>query len=242
MPLKKKIDGSNMYEWVSHLHSHLGGECSHKCSYCYVNNPRHGRPERYTGEIRLIEDEFSVQYSEKVLTRMGKYPATIFIEHMNDLFAEEVTDTMILRILSHCNMYPDNTYVLQTKNPIRYYDWLRHLPKNVILGTTIESNRWIPEVMGNAPKPVDRYLAMKNGIPKTIRRFLTLEPICDFDVPELAMWIAEIKPDFLNLGADSKDKGLPEPTVEKVMALVAALHELGVELREKHNLQRLKSK
>ena len=71
------------------------------------------------------------------------------------------------------------------------------------------------------------------------RLFVTIEPVLDFDVNVLANWIAMIKPEFLNLGADSKNRNLPEPTVEKVMALVAKLHEYGIELREKHNLNRL---
>ena len=61
-----------------------------------------------------------------------------------------------------------------------------------------------------------------------------------FDVDIFAKWIAEINPDFINLGADSKGHNLPEPTVEKIMQLVKKLKKYGVELREKHNLQRLK--
>ena len=67
----------NMYPWVTHMHSHLGGECPHKCIYCYVDNPRFGRPERYKGKLRLLDWEFKVNYES------GN---TIFIEHKNDLF------------------------------------------------------------------------------------------------------------------------------------------------------------
>jgi hypothetical protein len=77
-------------------------------------------------------------------------------------------------------------------------------------------------------------------MPKTFKRFVTIEPVLDFDVDVLAGWIAEIRPEFLNLGADSKNNNLPEPTVEKIMALVNKLRGCGIELREKHNLKRLK--
>jgi len=63
--------------------------------------------------------------------------------------------------------------------------------------------------------------------------------VLDFDVDELASMIATVNPEFLNLGADSKGHGLPEPTVDKIHQLVDKLHEYGIELREKHNLQRL---
>lgn len=31
MSLKKST--GNMYPWVTHTHTHLGGECSHKCVF-----------------------------------------------------------------------------------------------------------------------------------------------------------------------------------------------------------------
>lgn len=239
MPLVKVKKGSNMYQWLSHCHTHLGGECSHKCSYCYVDNPIGGRNPKFTGPVRILEDEMRVAYGS------GK---TIFIDHMNDLFAKDVSLDDIKRVIRHCRQYPDNTFVFQTKNPKRFFEVMDLFPPTIILGSTIETNRVI-EGISEAPSPYERYVAMAN-IPSgsspmgrsTIKKFLTIEPVLDFDVHIFAQWIAEIKPDFLNLGADSKNHNLPEPTVEKIMQLVDALKELGVELREKHNLQRLKPK
>lgn len=220
----------NMYPWVTHCHTHLGGECCHECVYCYVNDPRFGRPAKYKGPLRLIEEEFNVKYGK------GK---TIFIEHCNDLLAFDVIPQHIVRILHHCLDYPDNTYVFQTKNPQRYFDPLIEgmFPHNSIFGTTIETNREIHGI-SKAPTPYERMFWMTRLIG---RKFVTIEPVLDFDVDILAEWIAWINPEFLNLGADSKGYGLPEPTVEKIMALVERLKEYGVELREKHNLTRLKS-
>ena len=225
MALKKSK--GNMYSWVSHTHSHLGGICPHKCIYCYVDNPRFGRPVKYQGELRLIEDEFKVKYGS------GR---VIFIENCNDLFADAVPQKFITRILNHCKEYPDNTYVFQTKNPDNYLQWLSQMPKSYILGCTIETNRDIPNI-SKAPKPVDRARAM-TCLPG--RKFITVEPCLAFDVDILADWIRRINPEFLNLGADSKSRNLPEPTVADIMALVAKLKEYGIELREKHNLARLK--
>jgi len=240
MPLKKSQ--GNMYPWVHATHSHLGGECQHKCSYCYVGTSRFGRAERYCGPIRLLDRELNVEYDKKNMLRVcGKYPATIFIEHMNDLFAHNVPSDFITKVLNHCSKYPDNTYVLQTKNPERFNEFIGGFPPNRILGTTIESNRHYPDVMGNSPLPVDRFNAMLS-LSKDYRIFLTLEPILDFDVDILASWISLIRPEFLNLGADSKGQGLEEPTVEKIMSLVDRLHVLGIELREKSNLSRLKAR
>jgi DNA repair photolyase len=243
MPLKKA--SGNMYEWITNMHSHLGGECPHKCSYCYVDSPRSGRPARYQGELRLIDDEFKVRYGHKNIEfTNGK---TIFIEHMNDLFAKDVPDDFIFRVIKHTKEWPDNTYVWQTKNPSRYLATLDefpgvkkfNFPEKSIFGTTIETNRPIPLDITKAPSTVSRMVAMNQ---LKGRKFVTIEPVMDFDVDIFAEWIAEINPEFLNLGADSKNHHLPEPTVEKIMALVDKLKTYGIELREKHNLQRLKAK
>lgn len=225
MPLKKST--GNMYPWVDFTHTHLGGECSHKCTYCYVNSFPFGRPEKYRGHLRLIEKEFNVNYGSNV---------TIFIEHCNDLFAKDVPYEFISKIISHCCGFLTNTYVFQTKNPARFEDFLRDMPGERILGTTIETNRRM-NTISNAPDPLERAYAMTK---LSGRKFVTIEPVLDFDVDILAGWIAVIRPEFLNLGADSKNHGLPEPTIEKIMALVGKLQGYGIELREKHNLQRLK--
>jgi DNA repair photolyase len=233
MPLNKSK--GNMYDWITHTHAHLGGECPHQCTYCYVDNPRFGRPAKYQGPLRMIEKEFDVKYGA------GK---TIFIENCNDLFASKVPVGFITAILQHIQKWPDNTYVFQTKNPQKMFDvetfWKSPysigFPEKRILGCTIETNRLYPAI-SRAPHPEER---MKFMTKITGRKFLTIEPVLDFDIDILASWIDRIRPEFLNLGADSKNHGLPEPTVEKIMAFTEKLKEYGIELREKHNLARLK--
>lgn len=222
MPLTKSK--GNMYEWVTHTHTHLGGECPNHCTYCFVESPRWGRALRYTGDLRLIEPEFSVRYGE------GK---TIFVEHCNDIGSEGVCYAWRQRIYEHCNLWPKNTYVFQSKNPLVFF--AGGYPHGSILGTTIETNREIPTV-SKAPAPASRYLAMKRieG-----RKFVTIEPILDFDVDVLVEWIVDLNPEFLNIGADSKGHGLIEPPKEKVIALIEKLGAAGVKINEKHNLARL---
>jgi hypothetical protein len=64
----------------------------------------------------------------------------------------------------------------------------------------------------------------------------------DFDVPVLGQWLMEIKPEFVNIGADSKGHNLPEPSADKIMALIDVLNAVGINIREKHNLERLLKK
>ncbi len=230
MSLKKSA--GNMYSWTSHTHSHLGGKCSHSCSYCFVQvSEKRFKSGRYAGPVCLIEKEFDVNYGT------GK---TIFVEHMNDLFAKDVPDAWITRIIDHTKKYPANTYVFQTKNPARYFDFIDKFPKGSILGTTIETN-YVVEGLNEAPTPEERMKAMSDPRWKKMgfKKFLTIEPVLKFSVDILAKWISNINPDFINLGADSKGFGMEEPTVAEIMALVEKLKECGIDLREKHNLQRL---
>jgi protein gp37 len=186
--------------------------------------------ERYSGKLRLIEKEFDVNYGR------GK---TIFMEHCNDLFAKDVPDEFICRIINHCSMFPENTYVFQTKNPARFYGFLHLMPRNTtnaILGATIETNRDMSEV-SKAPPAQKRYEAMKN---LSCRKFITVEPILRFDLKILAKWIGEIKPEFVNIGADSKGHNLIEPTYGEIVALAEELrNKYGIKIIEKHNMQRL---
>lgn len=226
MPLTKSR--GNMYPWVTHTHAHLAGECPHRCSYCYVNNPRFGRPAKYSGQLRLIEAEFSVQYG---------HGRVIFVEHCNDLFAEVVPAAFIHRILEHCSRWPDNTFVFQTKNPGRFHELLPFLPPVCMIGITLESDRW-HDVMTNAPLPADRAFAFAT-LPRAHTKFVTVEPILDFHPGGLLAMLAAILPAFVNIGADSKGHALAEPNAAKIHTLIAGLKRLGIPIREKHNLQRL---
>lgn len=228
MPLTKAK--GNMYSWCSHVHSHLAGECPHRCSYCFAQAmARRFKAERWTGPLRLIEEEFAVCYGS------GK---TIFIEHMNDLFADAVPVEWILRILSHCRAWPENAYVFQTKNPERFLPFVEQFPGLTILGATIETDRWYHDIMANSPSPIGRYYAMTK-IPKNIPRFVTIEPVTDFYLERMLDWIRQIKPLFVNIGADSKGGNLPEPSPEKITALIDGIKGMGIEIRQKTNLERL---
>lgn len=228
MPLTKAK--GNMYNWISHTHTHIGGECPHKCSYCYVQAiEKRFNSGKYTGPLKLIESELQVNYGKD---------RTIFIEHCNDMWAEDIPSQWIELILDHCRSYPDNTYVFQTKNPIRYFDYLELMPENIYLGCTIETNR--PNDLSEAPLPKERALLMSNlaFIEKT---FITIEPILKFD-KIFAEWIDDIYPEFVNIGADSKGTGLDEPSADDIKYLIKALQSNGIEIRQKSNLERITGK
>jgi hypothetical protein len=70
--------------------------------------------------------------------------------------------------------------------------------------------------------------------------FITIEPIMDFYLDDLVRLIEKAWPSWVNIGADFKHNGLKEPTWEQVQDLIGAFNLIGVEVREKSNLERLK--
>lgn len=206
----------NMYGFVTHTWNTIKGKCPHDCEYCYMKV----FPQ---GELRFDEKELK--------TDLGK-GNFIFIGSSCDMFAEAVPNEWITKTLHHAMQF-DNTYLLQTKNPDRIADFFGVFPEKVIIGTTIETNRNTNAKCPN-PKERARDLATYNGF----RKMVTIEPVMDFDVKELVKMIKSIKPEFVNVGADSKNHNLPEPSKEKILELIKELKKF-TEVRNKDNLTRL---
>lgn len=254
MPLNKVGPGNMYQDFVTHTHSHLAGECPHKCQYCYVQDMARRFPvlaKRYSGPPRLVEKEFSVDYGK----RWGPYEGslydkdtglrlrkkTIFVENCSDLFADGIKSQWIDIILSHCCDYPENTYVFQTKNPGRINHFLNkgpYFPPRFMIGTTAESAS-VQYSFSNAPRVCDRLHAMKEIPVSPENKFVTIEPIMDFRVSGFLSDLLYSTAQTFYIGADSKRHGLPEPTGEEIGALVSALREAGKGVILKSNLKRL---
>jgi protein gp37 len=174
-------------------------------------------------------------FVEKELIDLGR-GKTIFVGSSTDMWGKFIPDEWILAVLNHVKKYPDNTYLFQTKNPARYFEFVHNLPKGCHLGTTIETNREYG-YMGNTSSPKNRAAEIgfvgKSIIKKT---FITVEPIIDFDLYALTELLNEANPHYINIGADSGNNHLPEPPREKIIELIDGLIS---EVRLKANLRRL---
>lgn len=207
----------------------LGGNCPHQCAYCSTNSLKRFPviKYKYSGELRLFSN----------LHKLPKKPAMIFVVAQNDLFAEAVPDSFILRVLSECQINTQHRYFFQTKNPRRYLDFKANIPTGSILCTTLETNRWYSEIMQNSPTPLERAWAMSRTY--GFEKHVTVEPIMEFDMAEMISMINHCNPARVNIGADSKGNNLPEPPKEKILALIDALRSLDIEVKLKSNLTRL---
>lgn len=215
----------NMYPWVTHTWNPLAGECLHKCIYCYMKRSFLGKLKKYHGEVRLIEDELE--------TDLGSHNI-IFVGSATDIFGKWVQKETIKRVLNQCSKH-DNIYLFQTKNPARFNEFLESIPKNSILGTTLETNRDYSNI-SKAQKPSRRYQDFLSiDFP---RKMVSIEPILDFDLEEFFSMIEAINPEFVSIGADSKYNNLPEPNPEKIEELISKIRDL-TEIRVKKNLKRV---
>jgi DNA repair photolyase len=217
----------NMYEWAKPWNP-LGGKCMHDCSYCSTNNFRRfpNMEYKYSGDPRLFSDLYKKFPGESKI---------IFVVGQNDLFANNVPTAIVKRVIDQCNIWNQHTYFFQTKNPDRYFSFLPDFPKKSILCTTIETNRYYPQ-MGFAPITSERAEAMYKitGYEKQV----TIEPIIDFNLKEMVALIKMCHPSKVNIGADSKNNHLPEPSKEKLLALIDELQKFTI-IDRKTNLSRL---
>ena len=206
----------NMYGFVTHTWNPIKGKCSHDCSYCYMKFYKQ-KP------LHLVEKELEDDLGS------GNF---IFVGSSTDMFADDVPREWILKVLSHCNKYPNNKYLFQTKNTRRYADFIGSYPMDNILGTTLESNRSYIQ-FSKAPDLGARisYMNWDNTM-------VTIEPIMDFDLIPFIQIINQIKPKWVNIGADSKGHKLPEPSEEKIRSLINQLRQF-TEVKLKPNLARL---
>jgi len=204
----------NMYPWVDYTFNPIRGRCPHQCAYCYMKHLK-------VGELRL---------EPRCLDPKWDMPLdkTIFVGSSTDMWAREVPDEWILRVLAYCAEHL-NQYVFQSKNPKRFIDFCEDLPdKDMLLGTTIETNRYYSGTQ--APQPSARVYDFLD--------FVSIEPIMRFDLQEFTNLILSIKPRFVSIGADSQNNHLDEPTSKQVRELIWAFTGL-IEVREKTNLKRL---
>ncbi len=234
----------NMYPWVSHTHTHLRGECPHGCKYCYVRAmERRFCSDHYAGPLRLDEKELCCSYDTPAIRRYaqerGFERPVIFIEHCNDLFAREVPDDWIKKIFEHCLKYYNVDFVFQTKNTQRMCFYQHYMPKGTMFSTTVESDAEHDVYKADILSCVLRLEGISD-ISRAYKTFVTVEPVLRMKNPiQFARDIASCHPDFVNIGADSKGHGLPEPSRDQLLAFIGELQRLGVEIRQKTNLERL---
>ena len=220
MPIKPQ--SGNMYEFVTHTWNPVRGKCAYNCSYCYVK--KWGEP----GLIHLDERELRADLDE------GNY---IFVCSGCDLFHKDMSKQWIDRVMDWTAYFPDNQYLWHTKNPNRALDFQGRFHDRDMLCVTIESNRDYPDISA-APPPYQRFANLYLWEKPYM---LTIEPVLDFDIfyfTKLIVHTGKNLPVQINIGADSGNNHLPEPSREDVLDLITELEKFTT-VYKKPNLDRI---
>ena len=208
----------NMYTWITHTWNTIKGACPHDCHYCYMK--RFGLQRN----VRFDNSELKTDLGE------GNF---IFIGSSCDMFAMEIPGDWILKTLDKASMF-ENEYLFQSKNPQRMAYYTDHIPVGAGVCTTIETNRIYYGCKAPSPSYRSRGMELLSGFP----RYVTIEPIMEFDLTPLVDLIKRCEPLQVNIGADSGGNGLPEPSSAKIFALEEALSKFS-QVKRKRNLSRL---
>lgn len=225
-----------MYNFHPELYTHnaIKGKCEHDCKYCYMIGLR----ERYFHEETL-------RINPNDLKQGLGANRFVFIGSSTDVFAANVPAEWINDVLNQLNKYPLNQYLLQSKNPARFLEFLKHPlivnhPNQVIFATTIESDIDYPDI-SKAPAIANRMEALSNLNALGLQTMITVEPIMAFSDPvKFADLLASVNPIQVNIGANTAHWiKLPEPGKYDILALIAELKKRGINVEQKSNLDRL---
>jgi hypothetical protein len=182
-------------------------------------------------------DQKPVRFDDKELkTDMGE-GNFIFVGSSCDMFANDIPVEWVFRTIEKCRQH-DNRYFFQSKDTgsmLYFEDFLGDL--NCSVCTTIETNRFYEVIMGKSPLPETRSFWFKRGFDRC-DKYVTIEPIMDFDLKPMVEIIKRCSPVQVNLGCDSGHNKLPEPSKSKVLDLIGELERFTV-VHNKKNLGRL---
>jgi DNA repair photolyase len=225
--LNKKTNGK-MFNIVTVTWNPISG-CFFNCVYCWAKElalTKLKNSHRYSRGFKpsLNESEFRLKFSSGDL---------VFVSDMGDMFGDFIPEAWIKRVLDHIRQFPEADFLFMTKNPKRYLTLLPYIPRNAILGVTIETTK--DEIMQNdkisiAPLPTKRYEAMKAL--DWDKKMLSIEPILDFDLNTFTKWIDEINPFIIYVGYDNYSNKLREPTLKETTKLLNMLPETSLVIRK----------
>lgn len=205
--------------------------CGFGCTYCAFRRAlRRSKCEK----CRTFEPHahLEVLNNRPPKTKEGEF---LTIGLTGDISFADVQKGDMLAILDYVCKWSDRTFLLQSKNPAFFSTFV--IPKNVIIGTTIETTsvawdsqeQWVRHDrkvliysdISKAPHPYKRHWAMQE---LRCRKEVTIEPIMDFNEDVMVQWIQDIEPEFVYIGYNSKDNvRIPEPSLKKTERLIERL-------------------
>jgi len=218
-----------MYESATTWNPFKG--CKFDCVYCIPSFQRQAKRQK-NNCMKCYS--YTPHFHEERLPSIPNSEIVFVCGNSDISFASEDQMILVIDAIKKNNLTSrrKKIFYLQTKQPSCLKPYLKMLPENVILLTTLETNRDAGyEKVSKAPVPSERFKQFKElDYP---RKVVTCEPALDFDVDVFSKWIMGIKPEYIWLGYDSKNCGLIEPPIEKMRELTEILSKNGILVRGK---------
>jgi hypothetical protein len=219
---------SNMFKSITRTWNVFTG-CRHNCTYCNARTLAIGRLKHHP----RYRDGFKPAFHPELLDVKFEPGEFVFIAYMGDIAFCKVID--FGHILERIRAFPETNFLLMTKDPRVFKKWPINFPPNVVLGTTLETNR--DYEMSLAPPPSIRaHFLGQTGHPK---KMVSIEPIMDFDLDHFTYMVQQIGPQIVEVGADNYHHHLPEPPADKLRHLLHHLRLISPKVVEKDGLKRL---
>jgi len=223
---------SNMYENAKTWNPFKG--CLFNCSYCRPSFQAQAKRQKHN--CRLCYDYAPHVHPE----RLHKIPKAKIVFACGNGDVAFCRPGYLELMLNHAAARPKQDFYFQSKRP-SCFEGLT-IPDNVILVTTLETNRCViyrKYVSKTAPDPMERDYQFRQL--KHQRKIVTIEPIMEFELEILLRWVVGIKPEAVWIGYNSRPKQvqLPEPTLEKAMLLITRLEEAGIPVHQKTMRERI---
>lgn len=201
----------NMYPDVDGTINFIRGACSASCVYCFMKFGHRATIKAYHEPYHLVEKEFKEFKPE--------HKARLFCGSATDMW--KAPASYIREVLEFCIKQEEEyeiEWLFQTKFPVAVSRWIAHLPRNCMVGVTLETNRVYDQFISKAPSPPDRAYAMRQLLDlwtkTTIHRNLpdswlprimvSIEPIMEFDLEPFVDMIRSLETEYVSIGVDTQ--------------------------------------
>jgi len=228
----------NMYPDAKTWNTFVG--CRYDCVYCEKSFKQ--QLKRVAGILNCPDCYSYKPHYHPERLKTSKIPSTpiVFVDGTGDIaFCESSYMRKTFAVIDKHRPRREKTYYFQSKNPYLftlYLDWFKENQDKVVLLTTLETNRDTGyREISKATLPTVRFKDFYNlDYP---RKVLTIEPVLDFDLTMFSWMVTRLHEqgtlEYVWFGFDSKNCGLPEPSIGKAQSFVDVLHSCGIEIRGK---------
>ena len=221
---------SKMFKTITRTWNPFTG-CGFDCSYCWAKKLAEGKLK---DTPRYRDNGFRPACHPEELKAKFKPGEFVFVSSMGDIAFCSIDFMREITAVIRAN--PQTNFLLQSKSPGQF-NTRGEIPENVYLGTTLETNRvYDRNYISMAPSPPARARTIMFNLHP--HKFISIEPVMDFDVIEFSKMVIDINPEIVEIGADNYHNNLPEPSWEKVSRIISILTLHGVKVIEKDGLRR----